>query len=71
MSPFLCVDSYTEVKLKGLISGTEEAVFVGIMGYYGGVITCMEYRVKIETVGRSEGAASGDCLLKMNIWEYS
>lgn len=69
VQPFLCLDSYTEVKLKGLIPGTEEEVVATTMGYYGEVISCKEYRVKIGGVGGSEGAASGDYLLKMKIKE--
>ena len=53
------------MKLKGLIPGTQEELVVTTMRYYGEVISCKEYRVKIRGVGGSEGVSTGDYLLKI------
>lgn len=67
VASFLCTDSYTEVKLKGVAPGTEEGVISNILGFYGEVISCKEFRTKMDGVGGAGGAASGDFLLRMKL----
>lgn len=67
VAPFLCTDSYTEVKLKGVSPGTEEGVISNILNFYGEVISCKEFRTKMEGAGGAEGAASGDFILRMKL----
>ena len=43
--PFLCGDTYTEVKVKGCCYGLSEQDLVSIMDYYGEVISCKEFQL--------------------------
>ena len=42
--PFLCTESYTEVKLKGLEPGTDPIAVSLMMEEYGHVLSCKEYQ---------------------------
>ena len=65
--PFLCGDTYTEVKVKGCCYGLSEQDLVSIMEYYGEVISCKEFRTRTKGVGGQEGGRTGDFLLKMKL----
>lgn len=65
--PFLCGDTYTEVKVKGCCYGLSEQDLATIMGFYGEVISCKEFRTRIKGVGGPEGGRTGDFLLKMKL----
>ena len=65
--PFLCGDTYTEVKVKGCCYGLSEQDLVSIMDYYGEVISCKEFRTRTKGVGGQEGGRTGDFLLKMKL----
>ena len=69
VQPFLCTDSYTEVKVKGVVPGTPEEDVAIEMNIYGEIFSCKEFKTRIEGTGGQAGAATGDYLLKMKLDE--
>jgi hypothetical protein len=67
--PFLCTESYTEVKVKGMIPGTDPLVVSALLYEFGEVLTCKEFKTKIEGAGRSALCDTGDFLLRMRLDE--
>ena len=67
--PFLCTESYTEVKVKGMIPGTDPLEVSTLMDEFGEVLSCKEFKTKIEGSGRSSLCDTGDFLLRMKLVE--
>ena len=67
--PFLCTESYTEVKVKGVVPGTEPDEVASHFMFYGDVLSCMEFKTKIEGSGGQYGSSTGDYLLKIKLRE--
>ena len=51
--PFLCTESYTEVKVKGMIPGTNPLEVSTLMTEFEEVLSCKEFNTKIEGAGRT------------------
>jgi hypothetical protein len=64
--PFLCTDSYTEVKLKGLEPGSPPEAVASFMTEFGEVLSCKEYLAKVQDQ-TGDGFPTGDYLLRMKI----
>ena len=66
---FLCTESYTEVKVKGMIPGTDPLEVSTLLTEFGEVLSCKEFKTKIEGAGRSSVCDTGDFLLRMKLME--
>jgi hypothetical protein len=67
--PFLCTESYTEVKLKGLEPGTDPLAVSLMMEDYGNVLSCKEYMARIPELNQHEGFPTGDFAIRIQLTE--
>ena len=65
--PFLCTESYTEVKLKGLEPGYDTIAVSLMMEDYGTVLSCKEYLARIPGMNTHEGFPTGDFSLRIQL----
>ena len=65
--PFLCTESYTEVKLKGLEPGTDVDTVKLLMEQYGNILSCKEYLARIPAMKADEGFPTGDFSLRIQL----
>ena len=65
--PFLCTETYTEVKVKGVLPGTATTDIQVMLGEYGDVLSVKEFRSKVRGIGGPDGAPSGDYLVRMKL----
>ena len=65
--PFLCTESYTEVKLKGLEPGSDPIAVSLMMEDYGNVLSCKEYLARIPAMNTNEGFPTGDFSLRIQL----
>lgn len=65
--PFLCTETYTEVKVKGVLPGTDLGVVANILSEYGQILSIKEFVCKTRGIGGRDGASSGEYLARMKI----
>lgn len=65
--PFLCTESYTEVKLKGLEPGSDPIAVSLMMEEYGNVLSCKEYMARIPAMKTGDSFPTGDFSLRIQL----